>query len=121
MWDFPASTATRSPPSPDRRALEGAPPHRPHGVWTAQGRPASTRGRLRCASDQAGAPGQAGGHASDPTARARRESMSPPENGSDGGALAVNEPALGRMVLSLSGADVVALVLIATIYVVAAK
>src|SRR5499425_1724927 len=47
--------------------------------------------------------------------------MSPPANGSDGGALAVNEPPLGRMALSLSGADVVALVLIATIYLVAAK
>ena len=47
--------------------------------------------------------------------------MSDPGGGAHGGALAVNEPPLGRMVLALRRADVIALVLIAAVYLIAAK
>ncbi len=47
--------------------------------------------------------------------------MSDPGRGAHGGALAVNEPPLGRMVLALRRTDLIALVLIAAVYLVAAK
>jgi len=47
--------------------------------------------------------------------------MSDPGRGARGGALAVNEPRVGRIVLALRRTDVVALVLIGAIYLLAAK